>query len=288
MFDLSVIIPTCERLVLLNRVVSSILSQGLDSSNFEIVIIDDSQEDLTLEIEKVFIGLPLLNVQVIRNNGIHSAARARNLGVTAAKGEYITFVDDDDVLLPRRLINLLEFAKINPQYSLISSGRLYEKNNFESLTTTANQLFGVVYLKDIYIKNDIDIGFIIKKEMFLQLGGFDVEFSAFEDWDFVIRALLIKPAYKIKRYDYAVNDSGARPRVSSGELLAYSQLINKHKDSFDKKWFYILTALDSANRNEMNVFSSMYYVFKTKSIRPFRFYLSSKFKNIRSIFLKPL
>ncbi|PQJ41675.1 hypothetical protein BTN98_08675 [Photobacterium aquimaris] len=278
MIDISIIIPTCNRLDLLRRVLTSLLSQNLDENTFEVLVVDDSPVDMTGNIIHLLNSYSFKYKKVIRNNGEHSAARARNLGASKALGYYITFVDDDDLLLPDRLSNLLKVAKSNPQYSLISSGRLYELNDFESYFQGANQRFGKINVDDIAIKNDIDIGFLIEKSMFQKLNGFDPSFYAFEDWDFIIRALKIKPAFKITRFDYAVNSNLARPRVSNGETLAYAQLINKHKLFFGTRWLYIMKSIDLANRRELGFCLCVSFAFKSQSLKPIRSYISSKLK----------
>ncbi|QXN23788.1 glycosyltransferase [Shewanella putrefaciens] len=171
-----------------------------------------------------------ITVKVFRNDGIHSAARARNLGVSQADGEFITFLDDDDIYLPGRLHNMFNIAK-EGKYSLVSSGRFFESGNFEVINIQSKQKFGEISIEDIQYLNDIDIGFMIKKSRFEELGGFNINLKSLEDWDFIIRHLLTGNCYKIKRLDYAVNIELGKVRVSNNDSQSYIQLALLYKST---------------------------------------------------------
>lgn len=238
---LSVIVPTCNRLDSLQRALNSILFQ--DVENLEIVIVDDSSEDLTEQISSIVSSL-LKNgcsIKVFRNNGPHSAARARNFGVNKASGHHVTFLDDDDIYLPGRLKRMLKIA-LDGHFSMVSSGRFYESGDLESTFPYKNQKFGEVSIDDIKYLNDIDIGFMIKKSRFEELGGFNVELKSLEDWDFIIRHLLSGSCYKIKRFDYAVNIEPDKKRVSNNDRISYIELANIHKQVFGTDWFNYMNA----------------------------------------------
>lgn len=238
---LSVIVPTCNRLDFLQRALNSVLSQ--DIHDLEIVIVDDSSEDLTEKIYSIISSLSKSSCRfkVFRNNGPHSAARARNLGVSRATSTYITFLDDDDIYLPGRLSNMLKIA-LEGTYSMVSSGRFYESGDLEIIFPYKNQKFGEIFIDDIKYLNDIDIGFMIKKSRFEELGGFNVELKSLEDWDFIIRHLLSGSCYKIKRFDYAVNVELGKTRVSNNDSISYIDLAHLHQNSFGDAWFDYMNA----------------------------------------------
>jgi len=141
---LSVVIPTYNRLDCLPRALFSIVYQQI--SGVEILIVDDGKESLVEEICLIVSQIVPIVVKVIRNNGEHSASRAGNLGVTQANGEFITFLDDDDFILPGRLESML--SSFNEQQEnnvvLISTGRLYEYNNFQKIEVVKKQIFRIL------------------------------------------------------------------------------------------------------------------------------------------------
>jgi glycosyltransferase involved in cell wall biosynthesis len=242
-FLLSIIIPTCNRLDTLPRALNSIFFQNIVDVDIEVVIIDDSKDSLVEKINLlVSQTLPSnIIVKVFRNDGIHSAARARNLGVSQAGGEFITFLDDDDIYLPGRLYNMLNIAK-EGKYSLVSSGRFFESGDFEVINKQPKQKFGEISIEDIKYLNDIDIGFMIKKSRFEELGGFNVSLKSLEDWDFIIRHLLTGNCYKIKRLDYAVNIEPGKVRVSNNDSQSYIELAELYKITFGNIWFDYMNA----------------------------------------------
>lgn len=108
----SVIVATYRRDECLKRALESLAVQTL--SDFEIVLVDDNDDAswnakvarIAEEFKRKYSGIPLVYLQNHPNLG---SAKARNAGVSAAKGEYITFLDDDDIYLPDKLKNQCEF-----------------------------------------------------------------------------------------------------------------------------------------------------------------------------------
>ncbi|WP_299568282.1 glycosyltransferase family 2 protein [uncultured Shewanella sp.] len=250
---LSIIIPTCNRLDTLSRAIDSLQFQNIP--DIEIIIVDDSKRSLIEEISLlVSQTVPSsISVKIIRNDGTHSAARARNLGVSQADGEFITFLDDDDIYLPGRLHNMLNIAK-EGKYSLVSSGRFFESGDFKVINNQANQKFGEIFIEDIKYLNDIDIGFMIKKTRFEELGGFNINLKSLEDWDFILRHLFSGNCYKIKRLDYAVNIEPGKIRVSNNDSESYFQLGELHKNRFGDDWFLFMKAHGLSLSNNLTLF----------------------------------
>lgn len=107
----SIIITTRNRPHLLPRAVQSAQASGRD---VEVVVVDDASSDQTAEVCK---GLSGINyVRVDPNLG---AARARNIGLVASRGEYLSFLDDDDVRLADSLDAQIEALESDPQAGLI-------------------------------------------------------------------------------------------------------------------------------------------------------------------------
>jgi glycosyltransferase involved in cell wall biosynthesis len=95
----SVVIPTYNRPEFLAQAIASVCTQTVD--DFEIVVVDNGSDPPT-EIE----GNP--RARVVRIAGNRGAAAARNTGLDAARGEYVAFLDDDDVFTADRLELALE------------------------------------------------------------------------------------------------------------------------------------------------------------------------------------
>lgn len=91
---LSVILPTYNRGHCIGKMIDSILRQ--DFKNYELIIVDDGSTDGTIEILTKRYDNSDIRIVRKENGGVSSA---RNLGMSLARGEYITFVDSDDYLL---------------------------------------------------------------------------------------------------------------------------------------------------------------------------------------------
>jgi glycosyltransferase involved in cell wall biosynthesis len=276
----SVIIPTCKRVDAFTRAVLSVLHQ--DFSDLDVVVVDDNIEDCTNKLIYLFSGEP--QVKVVRNFGNHGPSQARNVGVKAAHGELITFLDDDDCFLPGRLSSLLSFyEQVGDQYSFISSGRFAETGDFSEIHPIHGQKFGIITIEDLKFGNSIDISVLMKRSFFLELGGFDESLSSLEDWDLFIRALKVKNGYKIKRLDYAVNRTEGRDRVSERETTGYFDIAEKYAKEFGYKWSFIPKAKGLILSDNFSLAKSLFYCYRSSSIRPAKLYLSSRFPRLIGI-----
>lgn len=91
---LSIILPTYNRKYCIKRMIDSVLRQNFQ--NFELIIVDDGSTDGTFEMLEESYQDKRIKLVRKENGGVSSA---RNLGISLARGEYITFVDSDDYLL---------------------------------------------------------------------------------------------------------------------------------------------------------------------------------------------
>src|SRR6266852_7198918 len=114
----SIIIATHSRPQQLPRVVESARAAGRE---VEIVVVDDASSD---ETAKVCRGLSGINyVRLDRNQRV---AGARNVGLVASRGEYLSFLDDDDTRLPGSLDAQIEALDREPQAGLIYGQAIVE------------------------------------------------------------------------------------------------------------------------------------------------------------------
>lgn len=274
---ISVIIPTCNGRRSVVRAALSVIRQDL--KNFEIIVVDDNKIN-SLDVLSNELGLDS-RIKIVRNSGVHGPSQARNFGVSHASGELITFLDDDDCFLPGRLLSLVEFYQSSGgRYSFISSGRLAEVEDFSEIQSIPGQKFGVISLDNIKYGNSIDIGVLMEKNFFQKIGGFDESLSSLEDWDLFIRALKVKDGYKIQRFDYAVNRTKGRVRVSEREAAGYFDIADKHSEHFGTKWTFIPKAKGLILAGRLSFTKAVFYSVRSSSLLPIRFYLSVRFPRI--------
>ena len=106
--DLSIIVPVYQVEQYIRPCIESIFKQGLDDDRFEVIIVNDGTKDHSMEVIADIISLHD-NITVI-NQESQGSWVARNTGMSKASGEYLLFVDSDDLLIDHSLKPLLEKA----------------------------------------------------------------------------------------------------------------------------------------------------------------------------------
>ena len=106
MIKLSIIIPVYQVEQYVHACLESVFSQGLDDEDFEVIIINDGTKDRSMEVIQDIIDQHN-NITVINQENLE-LSMARNNGMAIARGEYIMFVDSDDLLVDDSLKALLE------------------------------------------------------------------------------------------------------------------------------------------------------------------------------------
>lgn len=112
----SLIITTYNRPHLLARAVESAQRAG---RSVEVIVVDDASIDETTDVCRVLRG-----IKYVRDDRNHGVAGARNLGLLESAGEYIAFLDDDDIRLPGSLDHQLALLEAEPAAGMIY-GRVF-------------------------------------------------------------------------------------------------------------------------------------------------------------------
>lgn len=177
----SVIIPTYNRANLLPESVGSVLSQDYDS--LEVLVVDDGSTDDTEEVAGGFGDRVRYLWQ--EKSGVSAA---RNLGILHARGEYLIFLDSDDVLLPGAVTKLAQALDGNPECGAAycgwietdGPGSVYKRS---PLTRPSGWVFVEMCTEYISVVHSI----MIRRDCVARAGMFDTRLSRFEDMDFNIR-----------------------------------------------------------------------------------------------------
>ncbi len=189
----SVVVPTFNRPQLVVEAIESVLTQS--HANVEIIVVDDgSQTDTGSAIRNRFSDS---RVQFYRQDNAGQAA-ARNRGAKAAKGEFIGFLDDDDLWFPENVAHHLAAFRRSPQ-SVLSCA--YQKHfselglDWQRDSAIDDTILGVhrlpagnCHLRLLiagWVRTPGQI--LIRADAFDRIGGFDVNLKGTEDWDLLIR-----------------------------------------------------------------------------------------------------
>ena len=243
--DVSIIIPTYKPQDYIYECLDSIKKQVLDPSEFEAIIILNGCNEPWLGNLNNYIknNLSGHNIRLIHTD-VPGVSNARNIGIEAAKGNYITFVDDDDYISPQYLSEML--AKIDPTTVVLSNsqafydgGNLYPnyhmRNAYNRLSklsdrisiTQARMLFNVPYMK------------LIPKRIISDV-RFNVNFKNGEDSLFMyeisknISNIKICGINAIYFRRYRVGSAVTNPRTVTKIIIDAVKLSNEFAKSFFK------------------------------------------------------
>ena len=195
MTKVSVIIPTYNRRGYIKHAIDSVLAQTYD--DFEIIVVDDGSTDGTGEELKKNYDQKIKYIWQ-ENQG---ESVARNYGVTLARGDYIGFLDSDDIWLKNKLDKQVRILDSNHKIGLVI-GQGYTLDEYGH--SNEYQILG----RDI-VDEDLQINLLIlrnpiifstsmiRKADFNELGGFKHDIRYGEDWDFWLRLLFRSKAYYI-------------------------------------------------------------------------------------------
>jgi glycosyltransferase involved in cell wall biosynthesis len=190
--EITVIIPTYGIPERLERTVNSVLQQTF--KNIELIVVDDNNPDTVERKETSDIMENLLKhderLRYICHEHNKNGSAARNTGIRAAKGKYISLLDSDDEYTLERLhicIKTLQNCS-DPKVQGVYTGCEYRKNNekYRIMTNVRSGNFIIEYLQltfNLFTGSNI----FISKEAVDALNGFDESFVRHQDVEFMIR-----------------------------------------------------------------------------------------------------
>ena len=184
----SIIMPAFNAGLYIEESITSVINQTYQ--NWELIIINDGSSDNTADIAAWLASkdsrIYLINQQNKKLSG------ARNTGVRAAKGEWIAFLDADDLWVPEKLEKQLLYADKNPDCGLIFSDgfKFYDDllENRVPYETISGSFTAAEMYKLQYHGNYIPVlSVIVKKKHFDAIGFLDEDpnlYGGCEDWDY--------------------------------------------------------------------------------------------------------
>jgi glycosyltransferase involved in cell wall biosynthesis len=180
----TVVIPTFNRVALLQRAIDSVLRQSF--GDFELVVVDDGSTDATLAYLKE-LGSSVRTFQQ-QNAG---PGVARNLGVEHARGKYICFLDDDDAWFPWTLEQLVR-AITTYEYPSMVGGKLFPFTNDDEIHLVQKAGFETEAYDDYFQSSTkgyfVGAGMLtVERSLFLSVGGYSSKRMNCEDHDLVLR-----------------------------------------------------------------------------------------------------
>jgi lipopolysaccharide exporter len=181
---ISVVIPTYNRAHTILRALESVLAQTLPVA--EIIIVDDGSTDGTLDLLQSLPYRDRVRLIEIRHGG---AAAARNIGIRAATGDWVAFLDSDDAWHPEKLGRQLErLTLLGPEYDACYCGSADRDESGRALGASRSAIEGAIYFDSLDFNLPGATSCIVaRRALLLALGGFVETLPACQDWDLWLR-----------------------------------------------------------------------------------------------------
>lgn len=283
----SIVVPVYNRERFLTECVQSVINQN--HKNWELLLIDDGSTDNSLKLAQSFAQEDTRIKSIQRNRQLKGAPTCRNIGLENTKGDYVIFLDSDDLMAPycleQRLAKVLEL----PNNDFWVFPMLIFKNSIDDTRRLTNY---ATQEADLYRFLRSDIVWTIscpiwKKSALLKLGGFDESFPNCQDHDLHLRAILEGLKYK-KFLDqkpdtfYRKHDGEKiyKPSDPLRVLLGINALFNKLSDQFSSQ---IKNDPDAVRNLSIFLFSSFRLYTRNKEFsEPMKLLRDFKKRNIIS------
>lgn len=180
---ISVVIPTYNHAHFLKEALESVQAQTY--SHWEAIVVNNYSEDNTIEVVEGFVD-PRIRLVNFRNHGIIAAAR--NEGIRQARGEYVAFLDSDDLWKPEKLIRCME--RLLHGFDVVCHATIKQWKNGETHILIYGPEKRAQYKSLLYQGNCFATSAtVVRKSILIKVKGFDEnpEYVTAEDYDLWLR-----------------------------------------------------------------------------------------------------
>jgi glycosyltransferase involved in cell wall biosynthesis len=179
----SVVIPVFNGGQFVGQAILSVLKQTW--RDLEVIVVDDGSTDETPSVVGEF-GDRILYLRQERQG----VSVARNAGIRAARGEYLAFLDADDVWLPQKLQRQIECLNDNPDVGAVGCGHYVVDRELNILEKKIPSCWQSP-LEDLLLFRSnwglFSSTLLVRRSVIERVGGFDPSLSTSADWDLAIR-----------------------------------------------------------------------------------------------------
>ncbi|MCX7748473.1 MAG: glycosyltransferase [Clostridia bacterium] len=211
---ISAVIPSFNAEKYIEDTLTSLLTQT--QSIDEIIVVDNGSQDQTLRVIEDFKRKYDPNLKIYSLERNYGASYARNYGVNKASGEFILFMDSDDIAEPDLLEK--ELNKLKDMSSLSCACWVLAHSAYSQINESGTEIGGIHHWKQVgadeilgyeFIRNYVitTSGVLVKKIEFIKAGGFNTSLACSEDWDLWLRlaaaggfAYVDEPLIRVRRH----------------------------------------------------------------------------------------
>ena len=268
----SIIIPTYNVEEYIEECINSVFAQTY--KNIEVICIDNNSTDNTWKrLEELKVKCPNLILDKEPKSG---APSARNKGLSLAKGEWIQFLDADDLLLPNKIehqVTLVETTKCNLIYAN------YIRRAVKGKESKSNLNDGDLWLNLFNTSLGITSSNFWKKEILFELQGWDESLKSSQEYNLLFKYLKKTENIVLDKEHLTIireRESGQISNINRGanlkryielriEILKYLKSIEKDKDIFHQLLF---DKIREYSKIDVNQSIDWYYKYYEKSFYP--------------------
>jgi glycosyltransferase involved in cell wall biosynthesis len=225
---ISVVIPSKNRKEFLQKAIESVIGQTYQ--NVEIIVVDDGSD---IPLNSMLMEQFGEKITCLRHEHSLGSPVARNTGASVARGDFIAFLDDDDIWKNDKLEKQVIVATLEDDVALVYSGfsYVYEgKVVYSSLPTKKGEIFKELVEKNFIGSSSIPL---LKTRIFYDSGGFDVAFPSCQDWEMWIR---ISKKNKVSFVDEILVERTIHGNQITNDCIkkiqGRKQLVHKHIEDF--------------------------------------------------------
>jgi len=187
----SVVIPTHDRAAFVVRALRSVAAQTY--GDYEIIVVDDGSADDT----ESSVRATGIRARYLRQ--VHTGvSAARNRGVAAADGEWIAFLDSDDVWLPEKLARQMAFVQSQGGIEACQTEEIWIRNGVRVNPGNRHRKpSGDIFAASLELCLVSPSAVMLRRATFERLGGFDEGLPACEDYDLWLRLAVDTPVHLV-------------------------------------------------------------------------------------------
>lgn len=235
---ISVIVPCYKQAQYLDECLQSVYEQTYP--HWECIIVNDGSPDHTEEVAQRWLKKDKRFKYIYKENG--GLSSARNVGIREARGEWIQFLDSDDLLERNKFYRQSHF--FDKKIDILVSGYRYFE---DSEGISKKRIFGRnQFLPEVVIlhSDKIDVKQLFKvknpfvisaplysKKIFLEIGFFNEELKSLEDWEFNLRCALKNIVFHHIGYD---NESKVLIRLHEASMMRNEELMRTNQLKFNR------------------------------------------------------
>jgi glycosyltransferase involved in cell wall biosynthesis len=221
--EVSVIVPTHDRPHFLSQTLRSIAWQR--DVDLEVIVVDDGSPPG--QVDKVVSGLVDLRIRVLRNPAAQGVSTARNRGVTAARGDWVAFCDDDDLWAADKLSSQLNATQNGWDWVYTGSVNVNEFGRAVGGTLPMSPSQVVALLPQRNVVPGGGSAVLVHRRLLDDAGPFDPRLRNTEDWDLWVRLSRLATPRRVASPMVGYRVHGAGSSLVTRQILAGAEEIER-------------------------------------------------------------